>query len=82
MWVDGLQNQVFLRVKAFPEIITYLEDMHLSDDLEDLVNVMNAFLVYIIHLHDEFNMLGAFECDEDDLNWTFIEQNMLYDDDN
>ena len=81
VWVDGLQNKVFLRVKAFPEMLKYLEDMNLSDDLEDPANVMNAFLVDIIHLHNEFNMLGAFECDEDNQHWQFIRQNMLYDDD-
>ena len=82
VWVDGLQNKVFLHVKAFPEILTFLQDMHLSDDLEDPDNVMNAFLVEIIHLHDEFNMLGAFECDNDSQKWNFIQQHMLYDDDN
>ena len=81
MWVDGLQNQVYLRIKAIPELSRFLDGIDISSDVEDLVNVMSEYFGEIIDLHDQFKIFGGFESDEDNINWNHIQRNMLYDDD-
>ena len=40
MWIDGLQNQVCVRVKALPEIKRYLESLDIGDASDDPRNTM------------------------------------------
>ena len=35
IWMDGLENQVCLRVKAFPELLKELEEMEVLNDPTD-----------------------------------------------
>ena len=34
MWVDGLQNQVFVSVKAFEEILMHLVELDIRQDMD------------------------------------------------
>ena len=51
MWIDGLQNQVCVRVKALPEIGRYLESLDIVDDRCDPRNIMHKFMTKMIHFH-------------------------------
>ena len=51
MWVDGLQNQVYLRTKAIPEMKQYLEYVEVSNDILDPSSVMKAYMQKLIELH-------------------------------
>lgn len=43
---------------------------------------MNEFLLYIMELHHQRDVLGELGSDEDNSEWNFIERNFLYDDKN
>jgi len=81
MWVDGLHNQVYLRTKAIPEMKEYLESVEVSNDIYDPSSVMMAFMQKLIELHEIYCGNMEFCCDEDHELGLFIQDNMLYDDD-
>ncbi len=58
VWVDGLQNQVFVRVKAFKEISEHLDSLDIGQDMETPIVMMKEFLKNIIELYNQFNDCG------------------------
>ena len=81
MWVDGLQNQVYLRIKEIPEMKKYLTYLDVFNDINDGSNEMKEFMEKLIELYETDITNQDFSCDEDHELWLFIQDNLLYDDD-
>ena len=54
LWIDGLQNQVCLRLKALPEVIQHLESMQISSCSDDPEYMMKNYFMKINHYHNMF----------------------------
>ena len=55
VWIDGLQSQVLVRVKAFKEISTFLQAMNIEEEIDHPAIIMKTFLLEMIQLYEEFN---------------------------
>lgn len=82
MWIDGLQNQVCVRVKALPEIYQYLESIDIFDNSNGATDKMKVFLMNRVKLNGIIHQNRDFECDDDNDMWEFMKWNLLYDDEN
>ena len=51
LWIDGIQNQVCLRVKALSEIQEYLESIDILDERNDPKSIMKLFVLKIVNFH-------------------------------
>ena len=51
VWIDGLQNHVLVRVKAFDEISTFLDDLVINEEIDHPVTVIKTYLLGIIQLY-------------------------------
>lgn len=80
IWVDGLNNQVYLCTKELQEIKEYLYSEDFVQDRFDSVNIMKHFMRKIIKFHDIVSEDGEFENEDDYEVWNFIAENILYDD--
>ena len=73
MWIDGLQNQVCVRVKALPEIGRYLESLDIVDDIHDSRYIMCDYIRKMINFHGIDNEDREDFCEEDCDLWEFME---------
>ena len=64
MWVDGLQNQVYLRTKAIPEMKEYLNYLDVSNDIFEASNEMKDFMQNLIQLNYIYCGNMEFCCEE------------------
>ena len=79
--IDGLGNQVFIRVKAFKEIRKELEENIVETSIEHPRFLMKTFLLDIINLYSLYNeQISSDGCSEYQ-EWCFIKHHFLYDDD-
>ena len=79
-WIDGLQNQVCICVKALPEIEKYFESLNILYTQYGSAKIMKDFIGKIICFNKWINQNREFECDEDHDMWEFMKNNLLYDD--
>ena len=77
LWIDGLHNQVFLRVKAIPEIKQYIESVDFIQDIEDSENIMKEFMHKVITLYERFCKESNFESEDDENSWESIQKIFL-----
>ena len=80
VWIDGLQNHVLVRVKAFDEISTFLDDLVINEEIDHPVTVIKTYLLGIIQLYQEFNSCDDIESGDRYDKWCFIKEHMIYDD--
>ena len=81
MWVDGLQNQVRLRTKAIKEVQEYIESIEVQGRRNDPKNKMISIFTEIFRLNTCSHENAYFDDVDDVLQWKFIKDHMLYDDD-
>ena len=79
LWIDGLQNQVFIRPNALPEVMNYLDSLDLNEEMQHSQYIMKTYLLQmnIFHNNHILNQENENECDED--MWNKMNNNIYPD---
>lgn len=81
LWVDGLQNQVCLRLKDLPEVIEFLELQDIPEDNQNSRYVMKTYFKKVSHYHNMFSENENYGSETDHELWAFMNNGILHDDD-
>ena len=79
-WIDALQNQVLVRVKAFTEISDFFNERNINEEIDHPEMIMISFLLEMKELYEEFNKSEDIRDTDRYDKLCFIRDNMIYDD--